>query len=154
MCETKSTNNTLTDLGNTRIQNHGGYQNALVDVSIADTLHADPDDARVSNLFVVDGQHGLRGAAGRWRVGVQNQRRRAEVRMWGAAGGAGKTGGGGGRGAGGEILCNIVKRAWERLREGRRGKILTPCSNFKPMSPASKATQQQIPVTSLIVLCF
>lgn len=42
-----------------------GQQYALVDVSIADTLHTDPDDTRVSNLFVVDGQHGLRRAAGR-----------------------------------------------------------------------------------------
>lgn len=118
----------LADLTNKRLQNHPHpYQYALVDVSVADTLNTDPDDTWVSNLFVVDGQSGLRRAAGGQRgqgrrLGVQNQRRRAEVRMWRAAGEAGKTGRGGGHGAGGEILCNIVKRAWERLREGKRGK--------------------------------
>lgn len=33
----------------------GPHQYALVDVPIADALHADPDDARVRNLFVVEG---------------------------------------------------------------------------------------------------
>lgn len=41
------------------------HQYALVDVSVADALHADPDDARVGNLFVVEGLRGLRRAAGR-----------------------------------------------------------------------------------------
>lgn len=41
------------------------HQYALVDVSVADALHADPDDARIIDLFVVDGQRGLRTAVGR-----------------------------------------------------------------------------------------
>lgn len=41
------------------------HQYALVDVSVADTLHADPDDARVIDLLVVDGQRSLRRIAGR-----------------------------------------------------------------------------------------
>lgn len=40
------------------------HQYALVDVSVADALHADPDDARVIDLLVVDGQRGLGRAAG------------------------------------------------------------------------------------------
>ncbi len=119
--ETNATKNRLAGVRKTRLHIHRPYQYALVDVSIADTLHADPNDTRVSDLFVVDGQRGLRGAAGRWRLRVQDQRRGAEVRMRGAAGGAGKTGRGG-HGAGVEILCNIVKGAWERLREEERGK--------------------------------
>lgn len=41
------------------------HQDALVDVPVADALHTDPDDAGVINLLVVDGQRGLRRAAGR-----------------------------------------------------------------------------------------
>lgn len=41
-----------------------GQQYALIDVSIADTLHTDPDDTRVSNLFVVNRQRSPRRAAG------------------------------------------------------------------------------------------
>lgn len=54
----------LPDFSKTQLQNHRYYQYALVDISIADTLHADPDDTQIGNLFVVDGQHGLRRAAG------------------------------------------------------------------------------------------
>ena len=103
----------------TKLQNHHPHQYALVDVASADALHTDPDDTWVSNLFVVDGQRSLRRAAGGWwRLSTRNQRRRAEVRVRGAAGGAGQTGGKGRHG--GEILCNIVKGAWERLRERKR----------------------------------
>lgn len=63
--DTKSNQKKLADLRNTGSQNHRPYQYALVDVSIADTLHTDPDDTRVRNLFIVDGQRGLRRAAGR-----------------------------------------------------------------------------------------
>lgn len=41
-----------------------GQQYALVDVPVTDALHADPDDARVGNLFVVEGLRGLWRAAG------------------------------------------------------------------------------------------
>lgn len=41
-----------------------GQQYALIDVSIADTLHTDSDDTRVGHLFVVDRQRNLRRAAG------------------------------------------------------------------------------------------
>lgn len=62
------------------------HQYALVDVPVADALHADPDDAGVIDLLVVDGQRGLRGAAGRRafrrRGGFRVQKRRgAEVRV-------------------------------------------------------------------------
>ena len=100
------------DLRNTSLLNHCSHQYALVDVPIADGLHADPDDTRVGHLLVVDGQHGLRR---RGRLRAQDQRGGAEVWMRGAAGGAGQTGRGG-HGAGGEILCNVVERAGERLR--------------------------------------
>lgn len=43
---------------------HGPHQYALVDVPVTDALHADPDDARVSNLFVIEGLRGLWRAAG------------------------------------------------------------------------------------------
>lgn len=94
------------------------HQYALVDVSVADALHTDPDDAWVINLLVVDGQRGRRRAAGRWLFGgwgwfrVLN-RRSAEVRVWGAARGAGESRTGGGHR--GEVFSNIVQRAWERL---------------------------------------
>lgn len=56
------------------------HQYALVDVPVADRLHADPDDTRVSDLLVVDRQRGLRRAAGRGRrLRVQNQGGGAEV---------------------------------------------------------------------------
>lgn len=42
----------------------GPHQYALVDVPVTDALHADPDDARVGNLFVVKGLRGLWRAAG------------------------------------------------------------------------------------------
>lgn len=62
------------------------HQDALVDVPVADALHTDPDDAGVIDLLVVDGQRGLRRAAGgrpfRWRRGFRvRNRRRAEVRV-------------------------------------------------------------------------
>lgn len=111
----------LADLRKTGLHNQWPHQYALVNVSVADALHTDPDDACVSNLLVVDGQRGRRRAAG-WRqrrgVRVQNQRGRAEVWVWGAARGPGQSGTGGGHG--GEILCNVVKRAWQRLREVER----------------------------------
>lgn len=56
------------------------HQYALVDVPVADRLHADPDDTRVGDLFVVDRQRGRRRAAGRGRgLRVQNQGGGAEV---------------------------------------------------------------------------
>lgn len=51
-------------LRNEALHRHS-HQYALVDVSVADALHADPDDARIIDLLVVDGQSGLRRAAGR-----------------------------------------------------------------------------------------
>lgn len=103
-----------------------GQQNAFVDVSIADTLHADPDDAQVGDLLVVDGQRGLRGAAGRRRrrrrLGAQQQRGGAEVRMGGAAGGAGQAGRG--RRHGAEILGHVVEGAREGLQlESEEGRL-------------------------------
>jgi len=94
------------------------HQDALVDAPVAHGLHADPDDTRVGHLPVVDGQPGPRGAAGRARLGTQDQGGGAEVRVGGAARGAGETGRGrGGGGAGGEVHCDVVERAREGLRE-------------------------------------
>lgn len=58
------TENGLTDLRSPRLHNFQPYQYALIDVSIADALHTDPDDTRVGHLFVVDRQRSLRRAAG------------------------------------------------------------------------------------------
>lgn len=57
-----------------------GQQYALVDVSVAERLHTDPDDTGVSDLLVVNRQHSLRRAAGR-RLWTQNQRGGAQVWM-------------------------------------------------------------------------
>lgn len=116
----------LADLRRTELHNQCSHQNALVNVSIADALHTDPDDAWVSNLLVVDRQRNRRRAAGcrqRRGVRVQNQRGRAEVWVWGAASGPGQSRTGGGHG--GEILGNVVKRPWQRLREDNFLIILT-----------------------------
>lgn len=112
---------------------HCSYQNALVDVSIADGLHADSDYTRVSTLFVVKGQRGRRGAAGQRGLWAQGHRGRAEVRLGRAAGGAGEAGRGGGRRGGGEILCDIAEWARERLTEGNRERGETIWKQWKPL---------------------
>ena len=86
------------------------HQDALVDVPVVAVLHAEPDDAGVRPLLVIDGPGGA-GARGleapRAQVGV---------------GGAGGEGGARGAGGGEEVLGHVVQRAGQRLRgEGGLG---------------------------------
>lgn len=87
------------------------HQNALIDVAVVAALHADPHDAGVSYLLVIDGFRarrrggGATGGGGR-AVRAHGHRGVGEVGLGGAAGGVGGSGGGG---VGGEAFRHVVE---------------------------------------------
>ena len=85
------------------------HQDALVDVPVVAGLHADPDNAGVRALLVVDGP----GGAGARRLRAPApQGAGAEVGVGGAGGEGGALGAGGGEG----VFGYVVQRAGQRLR--------------------------------------
>lgn len=89
------------------------HQNALIDVAVVAALHADPHDAGVSYLLVIDGFRARRrgggatgGGGGGRAVRAHGRRGVREVGLGGAAGGVGGSGGGG---VGGEAFRHVVE---------------------------------------------
>lgn len=88
------------------------HQNALIDVAVVAALHADPHDAGVSYLLVIDGFRarrrggGATGGGGGRAVRAHGRRGVREVGLGGAAGGVGGSGGGG---VGGEAFRHVVE---------------------------------------------